>query len=98
MINAMKNPFVNILGHPDDGRIPVGLHWNCESLGPLRGVLIEGKQLLAQTHLIQINATENIKDYLKSAKNNVYIIINSDSHIHTDIGGIRRSPESGPKK
>jgi len=86
MINAMKNPFVNILGHPDDGRIEVD-YTEIAKAAAHYGVLIEVNNSSLRPTSFRLNATENYKRLLEECcKNNVYIIINSDSHIHTDIG------------
>lgn len=86
LIGAMKNPYIKIIGHPDDGRYPldyerlvmaakeykVALEVNNSSLKPGSG---------------RQNAQENVEVMLKLCKEmGVYVIMNSDSHIYYDIG------------
>lgn len=86
MINSMKNRYVNILGHPDDGRIDVDYRELAKAAAHY-GVMIEVNNSSLRPTSFRLNAAENYKRLLEECyKNNVYIIINSDSHIHTDIG------------
>lgn len=85
-IGAMKNPYVHIIGHPDDGRIPVNyerlvtaakdyhiaLELNNSSLNPLS---------------FRPNARENDLTYLLLCKElQVPICLGSDAHICQDVG------------
>lgn len=85
-IGAMKNPYVHIIGHPDDGRIPVdyerlvkaakeyhiALEVNNSSLNPLS---------------FRPNAKENDLTYLTLCKDyQVPICLGSDAHICQDVG------------
>lgn len=85
-IGAMKNPYVHIIGHPDDGRIPVdyerlvkaakeyhiALEVNNSSLNPLS---------------FRPNARENDLTYLSLCKEyQVPICMGSDAHICQDVG------------
>ncbi|MSS62286.1 phosphatase [Velocimicrobium porci] len=84
-INAMKNPYIHIIGHPDDGRIPVdyeklvktakenhiALELNNSSLNPLS---------------FRPNAKENDLVYLELCKTyQVPISLGSDAHICYDV-------------
>lgn len=90
-INAMKNPQICIIGHPDDATIPVDyetlvcaakeynvlLEVNSESLNPRCA-----RKQTRDNYLIML-------DYCK--KYNVSIILDSDAHCELDVGNHRRS-------
>lgn len=79
-IEAMKNPFVNILGHPDDGRLPVDAKAIVEAAKEYK-VLIEvnSSSLSPMSH--RLNAKENYGEILKYCKElGVPVIVNSDAH------------------
>ena len=86
MINAMKNPYVNIIGHPDDGRYPA----DYEAL--VRAAKTYGKVLELNNHSLQPdcnrrNARENDAAMLKLCKEyRVPVIVSSDAHFDTLIG------------
>lgn len=87
-LGAMENPDVDIIGHPDDGRLPVDyealvkgardshvlLELNASSLDPLN---VRGKS----------GAAENMKIMLKYCEQyGVHVIVNSDAHCSCSIG------------
>ncbi len=79
-IEAMKNPYVNILGHPDDGRLPVDAKAIVEAAKEYK-VLIEinNSSLSPLSH--RVRARENYSDILKWCKKlAVPVIVNSDAH------------------
>ncbi len=79
-IEAMKNPYVNILGHPDDGRLPVDGKAIAEVAKEYK-VLIEvnNSSLSPKSH--RLNAKENYVEILKHCKRlGVPVIVNSDAH------------------
>lgn len=85
-LNVMKNPYVHIIGHPDDGRFPV----DYEKL--VRGAkethtLLEMNNSSQRPEGFRINAEENAKEILEICKKeNVYITTGSDAHIDLDVG------------
>ena len=86
MINAMKNRYVNILGHPDDSRVEVDYRELAKAAADY-GVLLEVNNSSLRPTSFRLNAAENYEKLLEECeKYKVYIIINSDSHIHTDVG------------
>jgi len=86
MINAMKNRYVNILGHPDDSRVELDYSELAKAASDF-GVLIEVNNSSLRPTSFRLNAVENYEKLLEECeKHKVYIIINSDAHIHTDVG------------
>lgn len=85
-LNVMKNPYVDIIGHPDDGRLPV----DYEAL--VQGAREYGKILELNNHSLDPRATrtggrENNMELLKCcAKYSVPIVVGSDAHVDTQVG------------
>lgn len=85
-LNAMKNPCVNIIGHPDDGRYEV----DYEAL--VQGAKEYGKILELNNHSMnpgcsRIHAVENDTIMLNYCKKyQVPIVMDSDAHFDTLIG------------
>lgn len=90
-INAMKNPYIQIIGHPDDTEIPVDY---------------EGLVLAAKEHrvLLEVNSEslhprcarkETYASYLVMLdfckRHGVPIILDSDAHCEVDVGNHVRS-------
>lgn len=85
-LNAMKNPLVNILGHPDDPRFPVDYRALVQGAKEY-GVLLE----LNNTSLRPGGARKNAKgldqEMLKLCMEyRTPIVIGSDAHVDTDVG------------
>ena len=85
-INAMKNPYVTILGHPDDGRYPLDYE-------ALVRAAVEQKVVLevnnSSVHPLspRKGAAENILSMLEWCKKyECPILLGTDSHISFDIG------------
>ena len=84
-LNAMKNPYVNIIGHPDDGRYEV----DYEAL--VQGAKEYGKILEVNSHSLvpnsfRQNARENDVKMLKFCmKYQVPVVMDSDAHFDTHI-------------
>ena len=85
-INAMKNPYINIIGHPDDGRYEV----DYEAL--VQGAKEYGKVLELNNHSMEPdcnreNAVENDTIMLNYCKKyQVPVIMDSDAHFDLLIG------------
>ncbi len=93
LINAMKNRYVNIIGHPDDGRVEMD-YVELTKAAADQGVMIEVNNSSLRPISFRLNAAENYVRLLEEcAKRGIYIIINSDSHFHTDIGECREALE-----
>ena len=88
LIGAMKNPYVKIIGHPDDDRYPleydrlipaalehkVALEVNNSSFNPRSG---------------RQNAYKNVMKWLSIAKEyRLPVILGSDAHIYYDVGDL----------
>lgn len=90
LINAMNNPFINIIGHPGDPRYPINvkkvvttardthtlLELNNASFNPANG--------RAGGEVVAIEILKECK------KQGLPIILGSDSHYHTYIGNFER--------
>ncbi|MDO4324867.1 MAG: phosphatase [bacterium] len=86
VIGALQNPFVKILGHPDDNRYPVDYRPIVEAARDCHK-LIE----LNNSSLIPGNGrpgarANDLKLLPLCAELGVSIIVNSDAHVVTDIG------------
>ena len=85
-INAMKNPCVNILGHPDDPRYPIDFSAVVQAAKEY-GVLLE----LNNCSLLPGGSRKNTRgldeEMLRLCeKYQVPIVLGSDAHIDTDVG------------
>ncbi|NLX63558.1 MAG: phosphatase [Clostridiaceae bacterium] len=86
VIKSIENRYVNIIGHPDDSRIELDYRELAKAAAD-SGVMIEVNNSSLKPSTYRQNARENYERLLNECyKQNVYIIINSDAHIHTDIG------------
>lgn len=85
-INAMKNPYVTILGHPDDSRYP--LDYDRLVLAAVsEKVVLEVNNSSLHPLAARQGARENIRTLLETCKKyNCPIILGTDSHISFDIG------------
>lgn len=93
LINSMKNKFVNIIGHPDDGRIPLDYDELTRAAAEY-GIMLELNNSSLRPISFRKNARENYMQLLeKCEKNKVFVVVNTDSHIHTDIGEFNESVE-----
>ena len=85
-INAMKNPYIDILGHPDDGRIPVD-YVRLVTAAKEHKIALELNNSSLKPGAFRENAYENALIYLKLCKEyNVPICLGTDSHVCYDIG------------
>ena len=85
-MNVMKNPYVNIIGHPDDGRYEI----DYEAL--VQGAKEYGKVLELNNHSMEPdcnrqNAVENDREMLELCKKyQVPVVMDSDAHFDLLIG------------
>lgn len=85
-VNAMKNPYVNIIGHPDDGRYEIDYRTLVEGAKKYGKVLEINNHSLAPDCFRQ-NAKENDMILLELCKEyEVPVIMGSDAHFDTYIG------------
>lgn len=90
-LGAMKNPCINIIGHPDDGRFPID--YEKLVLGAKEHhVLLEVNSSSLHPGSSRIGARENYQEMLKYCRQyEVPIIINSDAHCQFDVGNHERA-------
>lgn len=85
-IGAMKNPYVNIIGHPDDGKYPVDYE-ELVLAAKKYHKLLEVNNNSLMPHSFRENARENDIAMLKFCKKHqVPVVVGSDAH-HTDYVG-----------
>lgn len=85
IIEAIKNPLINIIGHPDDGRVPLDYE-KIVKASKEYGTLLEINNNSISSGF-RLNAYENEKKMLKLCKEyEVPIIIGSDAHEKNNIG------------
>ncbi|MCL2166981.1 MAG: phosphatase [Clostridiales bacterium] len=91
VIAAMHNPYIYILGHPDDDLMP--LDYEAITLAAKRYyVALEVNNSSLSPVSFRKGAAENYRTILKLARNlGVPIIVSSDSHICYDIGNFSRA-------
>lgn len=85
-LNVMKNPYVNIIGHPDDGRFPLDYEVLVRAAKEHHKLLeVNNSSLLPTTY--RVNARENYRTLLSLCERyEVPIIIDSDAHIDSAVG------------
>lgn len=85
-IEAMKNQYVNILGHPDDGRYPLDYEAVARAAKE-QHVLIELNNSSMNPAGVRPNALENDRELLRWCRAyGAPVIVNSDAHCAADIG------------
>lgn len=85
-INAMKQPYINIIGHPDDGRYPIDYE-RLVLAAKEHQVLLEVNNSSLRANGFRVNAQENVSILLELCKkHNVYITVGSDAHVDVDAG------------
>ncbi|MGE1062007.1 phosphatase [Megasphaera paucivorans] len=86
VIGAMKNPWVKIIGHLDDGRYPMDYEKVVQAASSF-GVALE----LNNSSLLDSSARENGRHWgriliQQAAIHHSYIVMGSDAHIWCDVG------------
>ena len=91
LINAMRNPYIKVIGHPDDGRYELD-HEQVVLAAKKYHVVLEVNNSSMSPNTFRANAYENYLILLKWCKTyQVPIICNSDAHISYDVGHIPNS-------
>lgn len=86
MVNAMKNPYINVIGHPDDSRYPVDYELLVRTAKET-GTLLEVNNSSMRPENNRVNGPENIKTMLSLCKKyGVHVTTGSDSHVDLDAG------------
>lgn len=90
VIRAMQNPYIDIIGHPDDGNIPVDYECMVRASKEYHTLLEINNNSLRSS--VRKNAKENIIVILRLCeKYDVPVIMNSDAHFMTDIANTDHS-------
>lgn len=85
-VNAMKNPYVNIIGHPDDGRMQIDYEKLVKAAKETK-TLLEVNNSSLHPLSFRPNAKENYKVMLDLCKQyEVPITTGTDSHMDVDAG------------
>lgn len=85
-INVMKNPYVNIIGHPDDGRFPVDYEVIVKTAKETR-TLLELNNSSLRPESFREGGWENLKQMLDLCKKyEVMVTTGSDAHIDEQVG------------
>lgn len=85
IVGAIKNPFVDIIGHPDDGHFPMDYDAVIKAAKEYNKPLELNNGSL-KPEGFRINAWENNLEILKlAARYGVEILISSDAHFSTDV-------------
>ena len=91
LIGAMKNPYVKIIGHPDDGRYPLEYE-RLICAAHEHKVALEGNNSSFVARSGRQNAAENVAEWLAVAKTyRLPVILGSDAHIYYDVGDVSES-------
>jgi len=90
-LGTMQKPGVSIIGHPDDGRIPVD--YEALVLEAKRvGVLLEVNNSSLDPSHYRENTRENYHTLLPlCAKHGVMVVLGSDAHVAPDVGVFDRA-------
>lgn len=85
-LNVMKHPYINIIGHPDDGRFPVDYKALAEGAKE-HGVLLEVNNSSLMPGSFREGAEENYLKMLEYCKEfETPVILDSDAHVDLDVG------------
>lgn len=86
VINAMKNPYVQIIGHPDDSRFPLNYD-ELVSAAKEYGVLLEVNNASLAPTGFRVGARENYMRMLEYCKKyRCRVLLSSDAHADTLVG------------
>ncbi len=86
VVEALKNPRVTILGHPDDGKYPIDYETVVQA-AKANHVLIEINNASLTTDSFRLNGMENSRRILSLCKKHrVSVIMSSDAHFEGEVG------------
>lgn len=89
--NAMKNPLINIIGHPDDGRYPIDYE-RLVRAAKENHVLLEINNNSLNPVGFRKDTAPNDRKMLELCKEyEVPVILGSDAHVVTEIGNHERA-------
>lgn len=90
-INAMDNPYVNIIGHPDDGNVPVDFEKLVLAAKEKR-VLIEINNSSLKTAYFRLHTRENILTILQLCKQyQTMVSLGTDAHFSLAVGDFQET-------
>lgn len=93
IIKAMDNPYIKIIGHPDDSRYPLDYE-KIVKYAKERKILLEVNNSSLRPEALRKNAMGNVMEYLKLCKEyEVPVIFSSDAHISFDVGNFQYCKE-----
>lgn len=85
-VRAMDNPFVNIIGHPDDSRFPLD-YLALVQAAKEKGVLLEVNNSSMNPGSYRMGARDNYKIMLDYCmRYQVPVVVDSDAHFRTAVG------------
>lgn len=85
-LQVMENPFVDIIGHPDDGRYPVDYEALVKKAKET-GTLLEVNNSSLKPTSFRVNTKENVLEMLRLCRQyEASIVLGTDSHIDATIG------------
>lgn len=85
-LEAMKDPYINIIGHPDDGRYEVDYLALVQGAKEY-GVLLEVNNNSLDPRCTRMGGEENIRTMLEYCREyQVPVVVNSDAHTDTLVG------------
>lgn len=86
IVNALQNPNIDLIGHPDDARFPLDYEMIAKVARDYGKILeVNNSSLLPTSY--RPGARENYKIMLKYCeKFGVPVLANSDAHVHTQVG------------
>ena len=83
---VMENPYVDIIGHPDDGRYPVDFDELARGAKE-NGVLLEINNNSLDPRCTRENGEEHVRAILKACmKYETPVVLNSDAHVDVLVG------------
>lgn len=92
-VKAMEKPYVNIIGHPDDSRIPVDYEVLVKT-AKRTGTLLELNNSSLRPSSSRVGARENMLIMLDLCRRyEVPVTTGSDAHINVDAGNFTRIKE-----
>lgn len=84
-LNVMKNEYVDIIGHPDDGRFPVDFETMVRE-AKRTGTLLEVNNSSLRPEGFRLHAMENCRIMLEECKKQgAMVVLGTDSHVDVDI-------------
>ncbi len=84
---VMENPYVDIIGHPDDGRFPVDYEILAKE-AKRTGTLLEVNNSSLRPDGYRVNTSENCLKMLNACKKEgALVVFGSDAHVDVDIAG-----------